>query len=129
MTAGPAAQPAVRRRFGPGALALVPLGIVAVSSLGLAASTPWLVWLPLLPVLGAVWALRARVVVEDRGLSVCNGLGTTRVPWPSVEGFDLPRRGPVQLLHDGRRTRLLAVPRHELPQLVRSSEAVGRQAG
>jgi hypothetical protein len=128
MSAGPGAAPAVRRRYGPGTLALLPLGIVLVGSLGLAASTPLLAWLPLLPVVGAGWAVRARVVVGDAGLAVCNGLGTRRVPWSAVEGFDVPRRGPVRLLHEGRRTVLTALPRHQLPELVRASAAVGGSA-
>lgn len=131
MTA-PSAEPQqrrVRRRFGPGPIALVPLVLMAVCTLPVAASVRWLQWLPLVPVLASVWALRARVVVADDGLVVCNGLRTRRVAWDDVEGFDVPRHGPVRLLTDGRRTPLTALPRHELPALLHAAEHVAGPAG
>ena len=57
----------------------------------------------LVPVACAVWVLRARVVVAPVGVEVCNGLAAHRLPWSSVEGFEVPRRGPVRLLRSGGR--------------------------
>ena len=114
----------VRTRYGPVPILLFPLALFALGALPLASSVPGLGWLLLLPALAAVWVLRAGVRVTPAALVVCNGLRRRRVPWGEVEGFDLPGRGPVRLLHEGRRTALLALPRRELPQLLRAAEAV-----
>jgi hypothetical protein len=108
-------------RFGPTPASLVPLLIVWVGTFAVATWPP-LSWLPLLPPLAAVWVLRARVVVREDALEVGNGLRRRRVPWERVEGFDVPRRGPVRLLEPGRRTPLTAVPRREVPRLLAAAE-------
>ncbi|MCW2777937.1 MAG: cfp6 [Frankiales bacterium] len=113
-------------RFGPDKIALAPVLIVAIGTIPLAASDSRLGWLMLLPVLCAVWVLRARVVVRPDGLEVCNGLGVRRLPWEQVEGYDVPRRGPVRVLSPGGRTALTALPRVELRRLVEASEAASR---
>ena len=114
----------VRTRFGPGPVSLLPALLLLLCALPLAGTVPALSWLIAVPFAAAVWVLRARVVVTPEALVWSNGLRRHRTPWPSVEGFDLPRRGPVRLLHDGRRTVLTALPRHELAQLVRAAEQV-----
>jgi hypothetical protein len=119
---GTADPPRVRTRFGPEPILLFPLALAGLGALPVAAAVPALVWVLLLPVLGAVWVLRAGVRVERDVLVVGNGLGRRRVRWDDVEGFDVPGRGPVRLLHDGRRTPLLALPRRELPQLLTAAE-------
>ena len=121
---------ALRTRFGPEPILLFPLSLALIGAVPLAATVWWLRWLVVLPLLGAVWVLRARVQAEPAGLVVCNGLRRRRVAWDDVQGFDVPRRGPVRLLHAGsggdqRRTPLLALPRRELPRLVAAAEAVG----
>ncbi len=114
----------VRTVYGPVPILLFPLALALLGALPLAASVPWLGWVLLLPVLAAVWVLRAGVRVTPKALVVGNGLRRRSVAWDDVEGFDLPRRGPVRLLHGGERTALLALPRRELPQLLRAAEAV-----
>lgn len=117
----PAERPA-RRRFGPERIAVLPVVVLLLGSLPLAASSSWLTWIVLVPVVCAVWVLRARVVLAPVGVAVCNGLGTTRLPWSDVEGFDVPRRGPVRLVRlTGRPLLLTALPRHQLPQLTTSA--------
>lgn len=118
-----------RRRFGPDRIALAPVLVLLVGSLPLATSSPWLNWLVLVPVACAVWVLRARVVVAPSGITVCNGLGVTRVPWSAVEGFQVPRRGPVRLLRTGARPLpMTALPRRALPALRAAAEEMGRPA-
>lgn len=114
----------VRTRFGPVPILLFPLSLTLLGAMPLAASVPHLGWVLLLPVLGAVWVLRAGVRVTPQALVVGNGLRRRRVPWSQVEGFDVPRHGPVRLLHAGTRTPLLALPRRELPQLLAAAEQV-----
>ncbi len=125
-----ASQTVQRRRFGPERIALAPVLVLLLGTLPLAASSTWGTLLLLVPVACAVWVLRARVVVAQAGLEVCNGLGVTRLPWASVEGFQVPRRGLVRLLRaGGRPLPLTAVPRRSLPQLRAAASELGRPGG
>jgi hypothetical protein len=120
---------AVRRRFGPERIALLPVLVVLLGSLPLAASSAWLNGLLLVPVACAVWVLRARVVVAPEGVEVCNGLAAHRLPWASVEGFDVRRRGPVRLLRTGSAPLpMTALPRRQLPELRAAAQELGRPA-
>ena len=104
--------------------------VLLLGSLPLAASSGWLNWVVLVPLACAVWVLRARVVVAEAGIEVCNGLAAHRLPWSAVEGFRVPRRGPVRLLRTGGRPLLLtALPRRELPLLHKAASALGREDG
>ena len=124
-----ASQTVRRRRFGPERIALLPVLVVLLGSLPLAASSAWLNALVLVPVACAVWVLRARVVVAPAGVEVCNGLAAHRLPWSSVEGFDVPRRGPVRLLRTGGAPLLLtALPRRRLSELRAAAQELGRPA-
>ena len=126
MTAPPTVR---RRRFGPDRIALLPVLVLLLGSLPVAASSAWLNWLVLVPVACAVWVLRARVVVAPVGMEVCNGLRAHRLPWSQVEGFDVPRRGPVRLLRAGAGPLpMTALPRRELAQLRAAAEELGRPA-
>lgn len=120
----------VRRRFGPQRIGLVPVTFFLLGSLPVAASTPLLTWVLLAPLACGVWVLRARVVAAPVGIEVCNGLGVRRLAWSQVEGFDVPRRGPVRLLRtDGRPLLLTALPRRELPLLVEVGQQAARRDG
>ena len=106
-------------RFGPDRIAMLPVMVFFLGTLPLATTTPALSWLLLVPVLCGVWVLRARVLVAPVGLEVCNGLRAQRVAWEDVEGFDVPRRGPVVLLRRGASPlRLSALPRRDLRRLL-----------
>ena len=87
-----------RRRFGPERIALLPVMVFFLGSLPIAGSSGALNGVVLLPVAAAVWVLRARVVTLPIGVEVCNGLRAHRLAWSDVDGFDVPRRGPVRLL-------------------------------
>ena len=124
---GPGGQTVRRRRFGPERIALLPVLVVLLGSLPLASSSGWLNAVLLVPVACAVWVLRARVVVAPVGVEVCNGLGVHRLPWTAVEGFDVPRRGPVRLLRAGGSPLLMtALPRRQLPDLRAAAQDLGR---
>jgi hypothetical protein len=121
----PAPEAPERARFGPDRLALLPVMVFLFGSLPVATSHVALLWLLLLPVAAAVWVVRARVVAAPIGVEVCNGLRAHRMAWTDVEGFDVPRRGPVTLLRrSGRPLRMTALPRRDLRRLV----AVGERA-
>ena len=118
-----------RVRFGPDRLALLPVLVLLLGSLPLASSSAWLNWVVLIPVACAVWVVRARVVVAPVGVEVCNGLGVRRLPWAQVDGFSVPRRGPVRLLRaGGSPLPLTALPRRRLPALRRVAQELGRPA-
>jgi hypothetical protein len=112
-----------RVRFGPERIAMAPVLLMATGALPLGLSSPWLRWVLLVPVLCAVWVLRARVVVGRDGLEVCNGLATHRYRWEAVEGFDVPRRGAVRLLTGGQRVALTALPRSRVRDLVAAASS------
>jgi hypothetical protein len=123
----PGAETVRRRRFGPDRIALVPVLVLLLGSLPLAASSAWSNVLVLLPVACGVWVLRARVVVAPAGIEVCNGLSATRLPWEAVGGFEVPRRGPVRLLRTGGAPlRMTALPRRQLPELRDAAQELGR---
>ena len=116
-----------RVRLGPDRLALVPVTVFFFGTLPVAASAPALHALVLLPLLSAVWVLRARVVAIPVGVEVCNGLRAHRVAWSDVEGVDVPRRGPLRLLRSGRRPLLMtALARRDLPRLLAVGERAAR---
>ncbi len=99
--------------------------VFAVACLPLATSRTWLLPLLLVPAACIVWQRRARVVADNAGLTVCNGLRTERVAWEQVRGFDLAARGRVRLLRAGQEpTALTGLQRRDLPRLI----AVGEQA-
>jgi hypothetical protein len=116
--------PRVRTHYGPEPILLFPLSLALLGAVPLALSLPWLTWVLAVPVLLGLWVLRAGVRVEPAGLLVGNGLRRRRVRWDDVEGFDVPRLGPVRLLHAGGRTPLLALPRRDLPHLLAAAERV-----
>ena len=119
-----------RQRFGPDRIALIPVLVLLLGSLPLAASSAWLNWVVLVPLACAVWVLRARVVVAAVGIEVCNGLTAHRLPWSAVEGFGVPRRGPVRLLRTGGRPLLMtALSRRDLPRLRSAAAELGREDG
>ncbi len=114
-----------RVRFGPERIALLPVMVFFLGSLPIAGSRSWLNGIVLIPLACAVWVLRAGVVAIPVGVEVCNGLRAHRVAWADVDGFAVPRRGPVRLLRrEGRPLAMTAMPRRDLPRLL----AVGEQA-
>jgi hypothetical protein len=103
------------------------VALFALTSLPLVASSPLLVPLLLLPAAAVVWVVRARVVAAPVGLEVCNGLVPRRTTWEQVEGFDVPPRGaPRVVLTDGRRWRMTAIDRRQLPEVLAVHDAAVR---
>jgi len=116
-------------RFGPDRILLFPVLIFLLGSLPAAGSSRLLLPLLLLPLGAAGWVLRARVVVSDRGLLVCNGLRARTHPWSSVSGIDVPRRGPARLLrHGARAVPMTALPRGRLRELLALAPVSGSDA-
>jgi hypothetical protein len=98
--------------------------VLFLGSLPLGLASPLLAPVFLVPLAALVWVLRARVSADSQRIEVCNGLLVRRVPWTAVDRFEVQQRGPV-VLHelDGRTTRLTALPKRSLPQLLAVSQA------
>ena len=106
-------------RIRPERVTLTVVVVLLLGTLPLALTGPWTSPLLLVPVAALVWVLRARVIATTAGLEVCNGLLVRRVPWTDVAAFDVPKRGPVVLRTTaGRRLRLLALNRRDLPRVL-----------
>ena len=108
--------------FRPDRTAVTAVGVFFLGSLYLALVGPWFALLLLVPIACLVWTLRARVVTDEEGLEVCNGLGSQRITWETVDAFEVKKRRPVMLRRtDGRTTLLTALPRQDVRRLVESA--------
>ena len=105
-------------RFGPERITLAVVVVMLAGSLPLALSSPYLAPLLLVPVVAAVWVLRARVVATKAGLEVCNGLAVRRFSWDEVTGFEIPPRAPVRVRLQDRTLRMTALPKRDIPRLL-----------
>jgi hypothetical protein len=121
-TRGTAERP-VRTRFGPVPILLFPLSLACSApcrsprrSQGLLAAAA--------AGAGRGLGLRAGVRVTPAALVVGNGLRRRGCRGPTSRASTCRAAGPVRLLHDGRRTPLLALPRRELPMLLEAAERV-----
>lgn len=106
-------------RFRPDRTGLTAVAVLFLGTIPLGLASPWFAPLFLVPLAALVWTLRARVVADGAGLSVCNGLGVLRVAWADVDRFEVPKRGWV-VLHplQGKAVRLSALQRRDLPTLL-----------
>jgi hypothetical protein len=108
--------------FRPDRTAVTAVAVFFLGTLYLALAGPWFVLLLLAPLGCLVWTRRARVVADDEGLEVCNGLGRQRIAWDTVDAFEVKKRRPVLLRRtDGRTTVLTALPRQDLRRLVEAA--------
>ncbi len=117
-------SPDGRHRFGPGKISLAPVMVLALGTVPLAGTDRRLLWLLVVPLLCAVWVVRARVVVSPRGLQACDGLRTRTVVWERVEGFDVPPKGRVSVLTPDGPVRLVALPREQLRRFLETCREV-----
>jgi hypothetical protein len=110
-------------QFRPDRTALAAVAVFFLGTLYLALAGPWFLLLLLVPLGCLVWTLRARVVADGDGLTICNGLGSHRVAWDQVETLEVRRRRPVRLRRtDGHATLLTAVPRQDVRRLVTAAQ-------
>jgi hypothetical protein len=102
-----------------GLLAVVAL---AVCTLPLASSAPWLAVLWLLPIGVGAWVLRSGVDVDPDGLIVRALLGSRRVRWDDVAGLRAEPSGRLAVvLREGGAIRLPTVRARHLPLLAAGS--------
>jgi hypothetical protein len=104
--------------------------IVAISLTTLAAVSPWLPLLAVLPLGWMVWVWRAGTDAGPDGLRVRAMLGQRHVPWSQVQSLVTDRRGRVVAsLHGGSTLPLTAVTAADLPRLTAASAVAAGQDG
>ncbi len=98
--------------------ALLPLVLLAVCLLPLAAWAAWALLLLLVPVAIGVWVVRVGVDVDEDGLTVRSAVGQRRVPWSSLAGIRVGPRGDLWLVTTAAtEVRLPVVRMRDLPRL------------
>ncbi|MFY1633430.1 PH domain-containing protein [Solwaraspora sp. WMMB335] len=109
-------------RFRPHQAIMLAAVIGFVGSLPLASTRWYLLPILLVPLVIAIWAVRAGTDADDTGLRVRALLGQRRIPWSRVAELAADPRGrAVARLTDGDQVRLPAVRGTDLPRLVAAS--------
>ncbi|TQN41780.1 PH (Pleckstrin Homology) domain-containing protein [Blastococcus colisei] len=98
--------------------ALFPVGLLAVCTVPLAFAAAWTPILLLIPLMVALWVLRAGVDIADEGLTVRSTFGQRQVPWRDVAGIRVAPRGDLWLVTtSGTEIRLPVMRARDLPRL------------
>jgi hypothetical protein len=73
--------------------ALLPVAVLTVCAVPIAAVLPWGPLVLLLPIAAAAWVLRVGLDIGDEGLTVRSVLGSRRVAWTELAGIRVAARG------------------------------------
>jgi len=103
-------------------VALLPVLLLAICVLPLAAAAPWAPLLLVVPALIAAWVLRVGVDVADDGVTVRTMVAGRHVPWREVAGIRVAERGALHLVTTrGTELRLPVLRARDLPRLAAAS--------
>jgi PH (Pleckstrin Homology) domain-containing protein len=98
--------------------ALLPVAVLVVCALPLAASGPWGPLILLLPAAVAAWVLRVGVDVGEDAVTAQSLVGRRRVPWSELAGVRVAARGELWLVTTtGTEVRLPVMRARDLPRL------------
>jgi hypothetical protein len=98
--------------------ALLPVAVLAVCAVPLAAAAPWGLLVLLLPIAVAAWVLRVGLDIGDDGLTVRSVLGRRRVAWEELAGIRVADRGALWLVTTGgTEVRVPVMRARDLPHL------------
>ena len=98
--------------------ALLPVVFLAICLLPVAAATPWLLLLMVVPAALAAWVFRVGVDVGEDGMTVRSLAGARTVPWPELDGIRVAERGDLWLVTTaGTQVRLPVLRARDLPRL------------
>ncbi|MGY1746683.1 PH domain-containing protein [Blastococcus sp. SYSU D00695] len=98
--------------------ALLPVLVLFVCALPLAAAAWWGVFVLLIPLAAAAWVLRVGVDVGDDGVTVRSLVGSRHVPWTELAGIRVGDRGALSLVTThGTEVRLPVLRARDLPRL------------
>ena len=98
--------------------ALLPVLVLFVCVLPLAAAAPWAIVFLLVPLAVAAWVLRVGVDVDDEAVTARSLVGSRRVPWRELAGIRSGDRGRLWLVTTrGTEVRLPVLRARDLPRL------------
>ena len=98
--------------------ALLPVAVLVVCAIPLAASGPWGPLVLLIPAAVAAWVLRVGVDVGEGGVTAQSLFGRRRVPWSELAGIRVAGRGELWLVTTGgTEVRLPVMRARDLPRL------------
>jgi hypothetical protein len=98
--------------------ALLPVAVLVVCAIPLAASGPWGPLVLLIPAAVAAWVLRVGVDVGEDGVTAQSLFGRRRVPWNELAGIRVAGRGELWLVTTGgTEVRLPVMRARDLPRL------------
>ena len=98
--------------------ALVPVVVLVVCVLPMAAAAVWALVFLLIPVAAAAWVLRVGVDIDDAAVTVRSVVGSRRVPWTEVAGIRVGERAALWLVTTaGTEVRLPVLRARDLPRL------------
>ena len=102
--------------------ALLPIAVLAICLLPVAAATPWLLLLQLVPVTLVAWVFRVGVDLGDDGVTVRSLIGARTVSWEELTGIRVGDRGDLWLVTTaGTQVRLPVLRARDLPRLAQLS--------
>ncbi|MBG6138682.1 PH domain-containing protein [Longispora fulva] len=105
---------------------LIAVAFALFGALPLALSKWWLAPVLLVPAAIGLWAVRAGVDAAPEGLTVRSAVGSRRLGWAEIDGFEAVGRKVTALLPSGAAVPLPAVRPTDVPRLV---AAGGRPLG
>jgi hypothetical protein len=98
--------------------ALLPVLVLFVCVLPLAAAATWTLVFLVVPLAAAAWVLRVGVTVDDEAVTASSLVGSRRVPWTRVAGIRVGERGALWLVTThGTEVRLPVLRARDLPRL------------
>jgi hypothetical protein len=102
--------------------ALLPVLVLAICFVPLAAASPWTAVVLVVPLTLAAWVLRVGVDVGDEGVTVRSLAGHRAVPWRELTGIRIGERGGLWLVTTrGTELRLPVLRARDLPRLAELS--------
>jgi Bacterial PH domain len=102
--------------------ALLPVGLLFLAVLPVAAAAPWTPVVLLVPLVVAAWVVRVGVDVGDAGITVRSLLGQRTVPWTELTGIRVADRGELWLVTArGTEVRAPVLRARDLPRLAELS--------
>jgi hypothetical protein len=98
--------------------ALLPVALLAVCVLPVAALSNWTLLLLLVPLAVAAWVVRVGVDVGDDGITVRSLVGRRSIPWSELAGIRITDRGRLWLVTThGTEVQLPVLRARDLPRL------------
>ena len=103
--------------------ALLPVGLLFLAMLPVAAAAPWAPVIFVVPLVLAAWVVRVGVDVGDEGITVRSLLAQRTVGWPELAGIRVAERGALWLVTThGTEVRVPVLRARDLPRLAELSD-------